>query len=435
VADPLRAVRDYLRYLEPTFAEAPKLSERAARRIPHWARSLFEGSGLSRLSWVRRLIAAALAYVERAIPPDPALRDYIIGCRPDAVLITPLVDFDYYQLDSLKASMALGVPTALLVASWDNLTSKGLIQIVPHLVTVWNEVQLREARDMHCVQDDRIVITGAQLYDQWFRMSPSRDRAHFCVDVGDLDPERPIILYLCSSQFVCPDEVSVVRRWISLIRGSKDAMVRTANVLVRPHPANAGQWRDVNIENSGPIAIWPRSGAVPIAENHKHAYFDSLYHSAAVVGVNTSGFLEAAILGRRTLVLQTPDLAGTQQGTLHFRYLVEGDFLLGAADPAEHIHDLGATLSAGGREDAKLKAFVQSFLRPHGLTQPALPYLVQALSRLAAKGRQEPLVEPRAAWVLRAMLAPVGALVGPIYKARLERRAMLAAGESRGSQA
>jgi hypothetical protein len=422
VADPLRVMRDYLRYLEPVFADAPKLSERAARPIPRWARTIFEGSGLSRLGWVRRSLGATLAHIERAIPPDPALRDYIVGHRPDVVLITPLVDFDYYQLDALKAAMTLGIPTALLVASWDNLTSKGLIQIVPHLVTVWNQLQLREARDMHSVPVERIATTGAQLFDQWFWMKPNLDRAGFCAEVGGLDPARPIVLYLCSSPFVCPDEVSVVRRWVSLIRCSGDEVVRTANVLVRPHPANAEQWREVALEDGGPLAIWPRSGAVPIAENHKHAYFDSLYHSAAVVGVNTSGFLEAAILGRRTLVLQTPDLAGTQEGTLHFRYLVEGGLLLRAVDPARHIHDLGSILRAGEREDAELKGFVQSFLRPHGLAQPCLPYLVQALSRLAAKGPQEPLTQPRAAWVVRAVLAPVGALVGPLYRARLRRR-------------
>ena len=42
--------------------------------------------------------------------------------------------------------------------------------------------------------------------------------------------------------------------------------------------------------------------------------FDSLYYSAAVVGINTSAMIEAAILGKPVLSLMTGDFAGTQEG-------------------------------------------------------------------------------------------------------------------------
>lgn len=431
-ADPLRAVRDYLRYLEPEYAQAPKLAQRAAGPIPGLARRLFEGTGLSRLAAVRRAMGTTVAFLERSLPPDPALRDYIARHRPDAVLITPMVDFDYYQLDALKAALAQGVPTALLVASWDNLTSKGLIQIAPDLVTVWNDLQRGEARDMHAIPAERIVMTGAQLYDHWFTMQPSRDRAQFCREAGGLDPQRPIILYLCSSPFVCPDEVTVVRRWLAAVRQSSDELVRTANVLVRPHPSHGEQWRDIRLEEGSPVAIWPRLGAAPIEEEGKRGYFDSLFHAATIVGVNTSGFLEAAILGRRTLVLQTPELTATQDGTLHFRYLVEGGLLSCTSDVDRHLSELGSAMRAGAREDAELKAFVQNFLRPKGLEQPCLPQLVEALTRLAASGHREPLAEPRSAWLVRAALVPFKAMVATRYKKRLEQRARLAAARGTG---
>src|SRR5690606_25851222 len=108
------------------------------------------------------------------------------------------------------------------VASWDNLTNKGLIQIRPDRVLLWNAVQEREAVIMHNIPPASIHKTGAQLYDHWFEMSPSVDYAAFCFRAGGLDPTKPTILYLCSSSFVCPDEVSFVEEWLGQLRQSSD---------------------------------------------------------------------------------------------------------------------------------------------------------------------------------------------------------------------
>ena len=42
-------------------------------------------------------------------------------------------------------------------------------------------------------QPERVVVTGAQCYDEWFDWTPT-PRAEFCARVG-LDPERPYVLY------------------------------------------------------------------------------------------------------------------------------------------------------------------------------------------------------------------------------------------------
>ena len=49
------------------------------------------------------------------------------------------------QVDWIKAARACGIRTAACIASWDNLTNKGLLRIEPDLVVVWNEAQRREA--------------------------------------------------------------------------------------------------------------------------------------------------------------------------------------------------------------------------------------------------------------------------------------------------
>ena len=56
--------------------------------------------------------------------------------------------------------------------------------------------------------------------------------------------------------------------------------------------------------------------------------------------------IEAAILGKPVLSLMTPDFAGTQEGTLHFRYLLpeNGGFLRVASTLEEHAGQLAEVL-------------------------------------------------------------------------------------------
>ena len=141
------------------------------------------------------------------------------------------------------------------------------------------------------------------------------------------------MLYVCSSAFIAPEEVGFVREWIDRLRAGSDErpVLHDLGVLVRPHPQNAAQWRDADLSAVPNVAVWPRAGAQPDGGRGERAeFFDSLAHSAAVVGINTSALLEAAILGKSVLSVPfVPQFAGTQEGTLHFRYLLHenGGFL------------------------------------------------------------------------------------------------------------
>ena len=151
------------------------------------------------------------------------------------MLVSPLIDLASPLLDYLKAARRLGLRTGICVASWDNLTSKGLLRFVPERVFVWNETQRREAVELHGIPADRVVATGAARFDDWFAQRPSTSREEFARKLG-LDPGRPYLLYLCSSGFVAPDEVGSVSRWIEALRGADDERLRGVGVVVRPHP-------------------------------------------------------------------------------------------------------------------------------------------------------------------------------------------------------
>jgi hypothetical protein len=380
LATTVRLLLDYLRFFEPAFANATALRARAEKRVPRIYRTavrvVARGGRVS-----RSVLAAALGVVERLIPSPRALEAFIAGHRPDLLLVTPLIELGSQQVDYVKAARRLGIRSALCVASWDNLTSKGLIRLVPDHVLVWNDAQKREAVTLHGVPAGRVVVTGAHLFDRWFEQRPSRSREEFCRLVG-LDPARPFILYVGSSIFIAPEEVPFAERWRLALGQATEPVVRSAAVLFRPHPANARQWRALDPDLPA-TTVWPPIGTDPNAPDFKRDLFDSLYHCAAVVGVNTSAQIEAAIVGRPVFTVRAPEFEHAQEGTLHFEYLAgsDGGFVRTAATLDEHVVQLADVLR-GQFDPSATREFVASFIRPLGVEAPAVPAFAAAVGRL-----------------------------------------------------
>jgi hypothetical protein len=398
LATTVRLLADYMRFFEPEFRDAVSLRARVEKRLPRVYATFVRAFGRSRAS--RALLAAILRGLERVVPTAPGIEAFLREQRPDLLLVTPLIELGSQQVDYVKAARALGIRSALCVASWDNLTSKGLVRVLPDHVVVWNEAQKREAAALHGVPADRVRVTGAQLFDRWFTTTPSRSREEFCATVG-LDPAKPFLLYVGSSVFIAPDEVPFAERWLATLRGAADPAVADVGALVRPHPANARQWRAFDVSAFENTALWPPIGTDPTSPGFKEDYFDSLYYSAGVVGINTSAQIEASIIGRPVFTVRAPEFAHAQDGTLHFKHLVQdGGVVHVAATLEEHVRQLAGFTAGADAWAVRNRSFVESFIRPHGIDTPVAPRFAAAVTSLV--GEPHPRPRPDPFWVMAA---------------------------------
>jgi hypothetical protein len=420
----LRCAIDFLRYFEPEFAAAGTLRRRARKRAP-WYSRLPAALGLLRVAPPRRAFDRVLRAVERRLPVSERSLAMIRDFEPDVVVVSPLVETGSAQGDHLRAADRLGIPTALLVASWDNLTTKGVIRDAPDLTIVWNDDQIREAVDLHGLSPDSVVATGAHSHDHWFAWQPATGAREFAAKVG-LTPDRPFLLYTCSSGFISgDDEVAFVREWARRLAASGDPELESVGVLVRPHPQNFRSWRDADLDEPGRVVVWPQGGVAPTDRQSKEDYFDSLYHAKAVVGINTSALVDSAIVRRPVFTMVHERFRGTQTGTLHFSYLARdgGDGLLRVAESwDEHFDQLASALrSADGHHD-RIERFLRAFIRPHGLDQPAAPLAIEAVERAALTDKL-PLSEGGfARWLVGAIASALGRV--HLLRERLRPRAL-----------
>jgi hypothetical protein len=393
----VRGLADLARYTHPRYERAPVLRGRMTEKVISRLKksSEFEPAGRRRALRLARRLASTTdaelsdrvirlaARLESAIPTSATIDRYIRAAAPDVVLITPLVNRASEQVEFVKSAHRLGIPAGVCVASWDNLTNKGLLRVVPERVFVWNELQRMEAVELHGIPAERVVATGAQLFDEWFERRPSGSREEFVRRIG-LDPAEQYVLYVCSNPAMTDvPESEFVLRWIEALRATGDERLRRLGVVVRPHPNDAGQWRDLDLGVFGNAAAWPHEGELPVTREARSDFFDSLAYSAAVVGLNTTAMIEGAIVGKSVLTVLAAELA--QEGTLHFAYLLveNGGFLHVASSLEEHAAQLGNVLDEDALGADRRRRFVESFVRPHGLERPVTPILADAVEHLA----------------------------------------------------
>ncbi len=295
----------------------------------------------------------------------------------------------------------------------------------PELVTVWNREQQSEAVEFHGIDPARIVVTGAQPFDRWFERTPT-DRARFCRRIG-LSPDRPIVLFVGSTASIsAPDaELYFVRRWIAALR--EVPALANIGILVRPHPYNSTHWREADFSDLPNVAIYPR-GANPVNEADRQDYFDSLFHADAVVGVNTTAMIEAAIVGRTVHSVLAPEFEDTQGGTLHFRYLLaeNGGFLRVAPSLPEHAQQIAETID-GARDRTRRLCALRRTIR--AALWPGRPGDAAPGRGARATGRDAPRPRP----VFRALLYPLRRLlkIAGNRAAQRERRRRAAAATGR----
>lgn len=375
--------RAYLTIRQPT---SPALVERWRNFLPRrfWRPA-------ARYSAVKKLLCTdsafrILRFLESTSPPSRAILRELEQLKPDAIVAAYTILQYSREVEYLKAARSLGIPTAVVIPSWDNLTTKGTIQIVPDRLFVWNRIQVREAVQLHGMAEEQIICTGAPRYDAWFSMKPTLSREAFCQHIG-LIPPRQFLVYLCSSEFIAGDETAFIREFAEALTHCEGLKPDKFALLVRPHPQNLKFWREFSVP-SGNVVVWPTDlNQIDDMGKMQQDLYHTLLYGSGVVGINTSAFIEAAVVDRPCIALATDRYHYTQLGIPHFQYLLDAGFLEVPTRLDETVQVVQELLQGKDSRSAKRRQFVREFVRPCGIETPASQVMTDAIEALAAMNR------------------------------------------------
>lgn len=172
---------------------------------------------LAALPGLRQAIIAA---IKRRTGVNRELHSLMERIRPDLVL-APSNGYDPLVWDGLRSAKSLGIPTAVLIANWDNLSSKGIFAIKPEYLAVWGQQSVEHADRIHDIPAHRVRVLGAPAFEHYFSHQPGTGRSPF---------DFPYVLFAgCFAPF---DERSALERLDRLIEREGIDL----KVVYRPHP-------------------------------------------------------------------------------------------------------------------------------------------------------------------------------------------------------
>jgi hypothetical protein len=330
-----------------------------------------------------------LRSVEQKIPVDSRIRNQIKRQKPDLVIVLPLLNADSKENEYVQASIALGIPCVYSMFSWDNIASKGTFQSRPDYNIVWNKPLAEELAQVHDVPSERIFITGAPRFDRLIDGGGGYilSRDEFCRIAG-IDRNKKYILYVGSTFLVnneykkAGNEEAIILEIAEILQ--KDTKTNDINILVRPHPFNSSIAKTLLDSKMPNVFVYPVNGELPDTDEKRGLFYNSIYHSIAVVGVNTTAFLEASALDKPCITILTERFRETQM-LPHFRHLADADFLETANGASELAVIIGQIIDGVDTRAKQRREFVRNFLRPAGLDVPAAEVYANLVENIANK--------------------------------------------------
>jgi hypothetical protein len=199
--------------------------------------------------------------------------------------------------------------------------------------------------------------------------------------------DRRVLLFVGSSRNMAPEdsEPRFVRRWLAALRASASADLRSAFVIVRPHPSNTEPWSGVDLCDPAAAVVPTEYSGIPLTGDEVETFRQSLLASDAVIGINTTAMIEAAILERPVLTVRDEEFAHSQRETLHVAHLVadgRGCVTVGGS-LADHVRQLEDVMRNPAAHVDALRAFVRRFVRPRGIGERATTHLCDAIEQVA----------------------------------------------------
>lgn len=254
-----------------------------------------------------------------------------------------------FDVRLLQESKRLGIPHLAMVRSWDNLTAKGIIRMVPERLLVHNDIIRDEAVRYNDVPPERITAIGIPHYDA-YRAPPKISRDDFFGRFG-LDPRKKLILW-----------APIGDRYIRNNRTDRTALEAAsaldANILVRLPPQDTVDL--AGFKSRRATVVFDRTGtrswAGGVKSNELSREDDerlaaSLAYCDAVVTGHSTISIDAACFNRPTVLIYFD--AEPRNYWDSFRRYLDREYL----QPV--IHSGGVRLAHDPRE---LVSLVQAYL-------------------------------------------------------------------------
>jgi len=188
----------------------------------------------------------------------------------------------------MRIACRMGIPTAVFVFSWDNLTSRSRIFVPYDYYLMWNEQMRAQLLGQYRnIKPEQVFATGTPQFDFHFKSEYCMSREELCAIMG-LDPLRPFVLYTTGLDTDFLDEHKFIEAVIQYLKepGLKSRPQLVVRTYIKGTSPEIQAMAGRNIPDVVfPPILWDKQWTMPLHEDL--SIYSSLLHHCAL-GINAA---------------------------------------------------------------------------------------------------------------------------------------------------
>ncbi len=197
-----------------------------------------------------------------------------------------------------------GVKALANILSWDNPTTKPIMDVSCDYYTVWSEEMKHELAEQFPHVKTEVIVTGCPLFDVYYNKPYAMRREDFLAKIG-LPADKPYILYATNTPAAMPDECDVIRQYWEAL--GRSPLAGKISMLVRLHPKETiAKYQSLLGLKDLVVTLaakphWDQSDRWLPNHEDMSLLLNSMMHAAVSVNVASTMSLESFALGLPTI--------------------------------------------------------------------------------------------------------------------------------------
>ncbi len=253
--------------------------------------------------WFNRLLARPSVRrisrrLDRWLVRDRSFTPYFERYRPDLIFLAHL--FDDEEISLLREAKRRGVPSIGFVNSWDKLTARCMVRLLPDELLVYNDIVRAEAMTHADMAGSRIRVVGIPQYDLYHGFAPL-PREEFLRSVG-IAPGKKFILYAPMGEAFSTSDweiIDLLHRWMvdGALGPDVDLLVRfQPNDTIAEGEVEKRPW--LHYDRPGTRFSSLRGTDWDMSQAEMRHLADTLFHTSLLICYASSMSIDAAIFGK-----------------------------------------------------------------------------------------------------------------------------------------
>jgi len=289
------------------------------------------------------------------------IKKLFLNNKIEHLILSPLNMAQNTEVNFLKEAKLLNIKISSFILSWDNVYTKGLIHQIPDKIFCWNINQKKYLIKYHLINSSKIKIAGSLFFEKWYIENKKI--------IKNINKNK--ILYLGSSSNITKNEEEIIIDLINYIIDYK----KNYQLIIRSHPSKIINKKLIlsRVRNTNNFKFELNNG---IIKNPK-SIFNKYADVSAIVGINTSAFIDFMFLKKPIFSILQKNLYFEQLKSKHLNILFTADVII----KINTIKELFSTITDIDKFDyhTKHKEFINEFIFPNPKLPPS-SYILENLN-------------------------------------------------------